>query len=58
MDIDPDRLADTEVVARRVADKLGAQRRRSRRPPIAARALDGADYAINMIQVGGYKPCT
>ena len=25
------------------------------RPPPA---LDGADYAINMIQVGGYKPCT
>ena len=24
----------------------------------AARALDGADYAINMIQVGGYRPCT
>ena len=22
------------------------------------RALDGADYAINMIQVGGYKPST
>ncbi|MCX8115308.1 MAG: MFS transporter, partial [Burkholderiaceae bacterium] len=23
-----------------------------------ARALDGADYAITMIQVGGYRPCT
>ena len=22
------------------------------------KALDGADYALNMIQVGGYDPCT
>ncbi len=27
-------------------------------PPTGARALDGADYAICMIQVGGYKPGT
>src|SRR5215211_7390954 len=57
MDIDPERLATTEAVARRVADKAGAT------PKIETttdrrRALDGADYAINMIQVGGYKPAT
>jgi alpha-galactosidase len=57
MDIDPDRLAVTEVVARRVAEAAGAS------PVIEAttdrrRALDGADYAINMIQVGGYDPAT
>src|SRR5919106_1406394 len=57
MDIDPVRLADTDAVANRLADGAGAQ------PAIEAttdlrRALDGADYAINMIQVGGYRPST
>lgn len=56
-DIDPERLATTEKVAHRVAAALGAA------PAIEsttdrARALDGADYAITMIQVGGYRPCT
>jgi alpha-galactosidase len=57
MDIDPERLADTETVAHRLAAAADA------RPAITAttdlcQALDGADYAINMIQVGGYRPST
>ncbi|HYF91295.1 MAG TPA: alpha-glucosidase/alpha-galactosidase [Symbiobacteriaceae bacterium] len=57
MDIDPNRLRTSEIVARKVADALGAH------PVIEPttdrrRALDGADYAICMIQVGGYEPCT
>jgi alpha-galactosidase len=57
MDINEERLAVTEAVARRVADLAGAK------PTITTtldrrQALDGADYAINMIQVGGYKPAT
>ncbi len=56
-DIDPARLRTTEIMAHRIAEKLGAQ------PQIEAQldrraALDGADYAINMIQVAGYKPGT
>ncbi len=56
-DIDPVRLGDTEAVAARLASDAGAD------PVIFAttdrrRALDGADYAINMIQVGGYRPAT
>jgi alpha-galactosidase len=56
-DIDPERLRTTEIVAHRIAEALGAH------PTIEAAvdrraALDGADYAINMIQVGGYKPAT
>ena len=56
-DIDPERLATSEIVARKVASIRGAS------PTIEAttdrrRALDGADYAICMIQVGGYKPAT
>jgi alpha-galactosidase len=57
MDIDPERLRVAEIVAHRVAAAVGA------RPVITATmdrraALEGADYAINMIQVGGYRPST
>ena len=57
MDIDPERLRVAAIVARRVAEAVGA------RPVITATtdrraALDGADYAVNMIQVGGYRPST
>jgi len=56
-DIDEERLKTSEVVAHKVAQKLGA------RPRIEAtqdrrRALDGADYAISMFQIGGYRPGT
>src|SRR5215207_3510538 len=56
-DIDTDRLKTSEIVARNVAKTAEAS------PTIEAttdrrRALDGADYAICMIQVGGYKPST
>jgi alpha-galactosidase len=57
MDIDPERLRTSEIVAHKVADFFGAK------PTIEAtldrrRALDGADYAISMFQVGGYRPST
>ena len=57
MDIDEERLRDTETVARRLADEAGAN------PTFEVttdrrRALDGADYAFNVIQVGGYRPAT
>ena len=56
-DTNADRLQTSEVVAHRVAEKLGVT------PSVEtttdrARAFDGATYAINMIQVGGYRPCT
>ena len=57
MDIDPVRLQTSEVVAHKVAEFFEAK------PTIESmldrrRALDGADYAISMFQVGGYKPST
>lgn len=57
MDIDPQRLSTSEVVAHKVAEALGAT------PTISTTtdrrvALDGADYVITMIQVAGYKPGT
>jgi alpha-galactosidase len=52
-DIDPERLATAEAAARRIAEARGA------RPVITAHrerreAFDGADFVINMIQVGGH----
>ena len=57
MDIDPVRLKTSEIVAHKIAEFFGAK------PKIEAtldrrQALDGADYAISMFQVGGYKPGT
>src|SRR6266542_4257050 len=56
-DIDPERLRTSEIVTRKVGQAVGAH------PTIEAttdrrKALDGADYAISMIQVGGDKPST
>ncbi len=56
-DIDSDRLKVSEIVANKVAHTVGAK------PIIKSyldrrKALENADYAINMIQVGGYDPCT
>jgi alpha-galactosidase len=56
-DINAERLKTSEVVAHNIAKSLKSK------PKIIAttdrdKALDGADYAINMVQVGGYKPAT
>lgn len=56
-DIDARRLAESETVARRINAALGTQATIEATTD-RARALDGADYAINMIQVGGYRPAT
>src|SRR6185369_5820809 len=50
-DIDPERLATAEAIARRTAEQLGAA------PTVTTNldrraALAGADFAINAIQVG------
>jgi alpha-galactosidase len=56
-DIDEKRLRTSEIVAHKVGQALDVQ------PTVQATAdrraaLDGADYAICMIQVGGYEPAT
>ncbi len=56
-DIDEERLGTSHRIAARLARELGAS------PQIEstterARALEGADFVISMIQVGGYRPCT
>ncbi len=56
-DIDPDRLETTRVVGERLAQSLGVSPRIETHPDRRA-ALEGADYAIGMFQVGGYDPGT
>jgi len=56
-DIDAERLRTSAIVARKLAQALDAH------PTIEATtdrcaALEGADYAIAMFQVGGYRPAT
>ena len=56
-DIDEDRLRITEKMAHKLAGVLGVQ------PTIEAtmdrtEALKGSNYAINMVQIGGYRPST
>jgi alpha-galactosidase len=57
MDIDEERLRTSELVARRIADSAEANARieasLDRRT-----VLDGADYVLTMMQVGGYRPAT
>jgi alpha-galactosidase len=53
-DIDPERLRTAETMARRTAEAAGAS------PTVEAhldrrRALDGADYVIDMVQIGGHE---
>ncbi len=57
MDIDPERLRVSEIVAHKVAAALNVS------PTIETttdrrHAIDGADYVISMFQIGGYKPAT
>jgi alpha-galactosidase len=56
-DIDPARLRTSEIVAHKIAEFFGIS------PKIEAtldrrQSLAGADFAISMFQVGGYKPST
>jgi alpha-galactosidase len=57
VDIDRERLRTSELMTRQVADAASVT------PHIAStldrrEALDGADYVITMMQVGGYRPAT
>jgi alpha-galactosidase len=56
-DIDARRLQESEAVARKIIDTLAVNPSLHVTTDRRA-ALDGADYAICMIQVGGYEPAT
>jgi alpha-galactosidase len=53
MDIDPDRLEVGANLCRKVAKSLGAAPRIETHTDRRA-ALDGADFVINMVQIGGF----
>jgi alpha-galactosidase len=57
MDIDEERLRVSEIAARRIVATLGVNATVEATDDRRA-ALDGADYVMTMIQVGGYRPAT
>lgn len=57
MDIDRDRLAESEQVARRMVATMGTGARISTFTD-QRRALEGADFVVTAFQIGGYDPCT
>jgi alpha-galactosidase len=57
MDIDEERLRVSELMTHRIIDLLAADTRLESTLD-RRRALDGADYVLTMMQVGGYRPAT
>ena len=57
MDINPVRLAESEIVARKIVQSLGVKARVETHTD-QKRALTGADFVIVAFQIGGYEPCT
>ena len=57
MDINPERLSESEIVASKLIKSLGVKARLE--TFIEQRnALEGADFVIVAFQIGGYEPCT
>jgi alpha-galactosidase len=57
MDIDPVRLAESEVVAKKLISSLDVGAKLTVTDNQRA-ALDGADFVVVAFQIGGYEPCT
>ena len=57
MDIDPVRLEESALVARKIVETLGVPARVETTMNQRA-ALEGADFVIVAFQIGGYAPCT
>ncbi|MBA8879220.1 alpha-glucosidase/alpha-galactosidase [Phyllobacterium myrsinacearum] len=57
-DIDPERLKTSEIVARRICESLQLENVRVEATLNRREALQGSDFVILMMQVGGYKPAT
>ncbi|MDI7860367.1 alpha-glucosidase/alpha-galactosidase [Rhizobiaceae bacterium n13] len=57
MDIDRERLGESEIVARKLAATLGS-RATIETHTDQRRALEGADFVVVAFQIGGYQPCT
>ncbi|MCG6902530.1 MAG: alpha-glucosidase/alpha-galactosidase [Rhodobacter sp.] len=57
MDIDAARLAESEIVARKLIAAMGTNARIETHRDQRA-ALAGADFVVTAFQIGGYRPCT
>lgn len=57
MDINPQRLAESELVARKIIRTLGVAAEVETHAD-QRRALEKADFVIVAFQIGGYEPCT
>jgi alpha-galactosidase len=57
MDLNPQRLEESAVVARKLASTLGASATVETFSD-QRRALDKADFVVVAFQIGGYEPCT
>ncbi|WP_137157248.1 alpha-glucosidase/alpha-galactosidase [Rhizobium sp. FKL33] len=57
MDINPERLAESEVVAGKLVSTLGASAKVETYDN-QKKALDGADFVVVAFQIGGFEPCT
>ncbi|TJV52005.1 MAG: alpha-glucosidase/alpha-galactosidase, partial [Mesorhizobium sp.] len=57
MDVNPQRLEESEIVAGKLVKTLGSaatiETHSSQR-----KALEGADFVVVAFQIGGYEPCT
>ena len=56
MDLNPERLAESEIIAHQLIQTLGVQATVETFDQRAA--LDGADFVVVCFQIGGYDPCT
>jgi len=57
MDINPQRLTESETIVGRMAQALGGKAK-VKTYTDQRRALAGADFVVCCFQVGGYDPCT
>jgi alpha-galactosidase len=57
MDIDPQRLEESEIVVSKMARTLGVGAKVTTTMN-QRQALDGADFVVVSFQIGGYEPCT
>ncbi|HEV2505776.1 MAG TPA: alpha-glucosidase/alpha-galactosidase [Mesorhizobium sp.] len=57
MDINPERLKESEVVAGKLVQALGANASIETHSN-QRKALEGADFVVVAFQIGGYEPCT
>ena len=57
MDINPERLSESEIIVGKLAQTLGGKAT-IKTYSNQRRALEGADFVVCCFQVGGYDPCT